>query len=158
MLLDINWEEQTIPESERERLQKYLERGISEAIQAADGSEEAEVSLTLVDDPRIHELNREYRGVDRPTDVLSFALQEEAEDEPEIMDFEDEILGDIIISVERARAQAEEYGHSFERELVYLAVHGTLHLLGYNHEVEADKVEMRRQEETVMSRIGLLRD
>ncbi|WP_425806816.1 rRNA maturation RNase YbeY [Desulfitobacterium sp. Sab5] len=158
MLLDINWEEQTIPESERERLQKYLERGISEAIQAADGSEEAEVSLTLVDDPRIHELNREYRGVDRPTDVLSFALQEEAEDEPEIMDFEDEILGDIIISVERARAQAEEYGHSFERELVYLAVHGTLHLLGYNHEVEADKAEMRRQEETVMSRIGLLRD
>lgn len=158
MLLDINWEEQTIPESERDRLQKFLERGISEAIRAADGPEEAEVSLTLVDDPRIHELNREYRGVDRPTDVLSFALQEEAEDEPEIMDFEDEILGDIIISVERARAQAEEYGHSFERELVYLAVHGTLHLLGYNHEVEEEKVEMRRQEETVMNQIGLLRE
>lgn len=158
MLLDINWEEQTIPESERDRLQKFLERGISEAIRVADGPEEAEVSLTLVDDPRIHELNREYRGVDRPTDVLSFALQEEAEDEPEIMDFEDEILGDIIISVERARAQAEEYGHSFERELVYLAVHGTLHLLGYNHEVEEDKVEMRRQEETVMNQIGLLRE
>lgn len=158
MLLDINWEEQTIHESERDRLQKFLERGISEAIRVADGPEEAEVSLTLVDDPRIHELNREYRGVDRPTDVLSFALQEEAEDEPEIMDFEDEILGDIIISVERARAQAEEYGHSFERELVYLAVHGTLHLLGYNHEVEEDKVEMRRQEETVMNQIGLLRE
>lgn len=158
MLLDINWEEQTIAESERDRLQKFLERGISEAIRVAEGSEEAEVSLTLVDDSRIHELNREYRGVDRPTDVLSFALQEEAEDEPEIMDFEDEILGDIIISVERARVQAEEYGHSFERELVYLAVHGTLHLLGYNHEVEEDKVEMRRQEETVMNQIGLLRE
>lgn len=158
MLLDINWEEQTIPESERDRLQKFLERGIAEAIRVAEGSEEAEVSLTLVDDPRIYELNREYRGVDRPTDVLSFALQEESEDEPEIMDFEDDILGDIIISVERARVQAEEYGHSFERELVYLAVHGTLHLLGYNHEVEEDKVEMRRQEETVMNQIGLLRD
>lgn len=158
MLLDINWEEQTIPEAEREQIQGYFERGISEAIRVAEGSEEAEVSLTLVDDQRIHELNREYRGVDRPTDVLSFALQDEAEGEPEILDFEDEILGDIIISVERARLQAEEYGHSFERELVYLAVHGTLHLLGYNHEVEEDKMEMRRQEETVMNQIGLLRE
>jgi len=158
LLLDINWEEQTIPEAERERIQEYFERGIAEALKVAEGSEEAEISLSLVDDKRIHELNREYRGVDRPTDVLSFALQEDAEEEPEILDFEDEILGDIIISVERARVQAEEYGHSFERELVYLAVHGTLHLLGYDHEAEEDKAEMRHQEETVMNRIGLLRE
>ena len=155
--LDINWEEETIPEADRERLQQILSQGIEQAIAVTEGPEEAEVSLTLVDDPRIHELNRDYRGVDRPTDVLSFALQEETEDEPEILDYEDDLLGDIIISVERARAQAEEYGHSFERELVYLAVHGTLHLLGYDHENEEDKAEMRQQEESVMSRVGLLR-
>lgn len=156
MLLEINWEEQSIPETERERLQTYFESGIGEAIRVVEGPDEAEVSLTLVDNERIHALNRDYRGVDRPTDVLSFALQEETE-EPEIVDFEDDLLGDIIISVERARAQAEEYGHSLERELVYLAVHGTLHLLGYDHETEEEKAEMRHQEETVMNRIGLFR-
>lgn len=157
MYLDINWEEATIPEVDRNRLQKILSQGIQEALSVTEGPEEAEVSLTLVDDTRIHELNRDYRGVDRPTDVLSFALQEETEDEPDIVDYEDDLLGDIVISVERARTQAVEYGHSFERELVYLAVHGTLHLLGYDHENEKDKTIMRQQEETVMSRIGLLR-
>ena len=157
MYLDINWEEASVPEAERPRLMKLLEDGITKAIMLTGGSQEAEVSLTLVDDARIHELNRDYRGVDRPTDVLSFALQEETEDEPDILDFEDDLLGDIIISVERARAQAEEYGHSFERELVYLAVHGTLHLLGYDHMEEKDKEVMRRQEEAVMAEIGLLR-
>lgn len=157
MYLDINWEEETIPETDRERLLGLLEQGIDQAIRLSGGSEEAEVSLTLVDDARIHELNRDYRGVDRPTDVLSFALQEESEDEPDILDYEDDLLGDIIISVERARAQAVEYGHAFERELVYLAVHGTLHLLGYDHMEEEDKTKMRQQEEAVMSQLGLLR-
>lgn len=157
MDLDINWEEETIPETEHESLKQILHRGIESAIRIAEGPEEAEVSLTLVDDVRIHELNREFRGVDRPTDVLSFALQEETEDEPDILDYEDDLLGDIVISVERVRAQAVEYGHSFERELVYLAVHGTLHLLGYDHEEEEDRAEMRRQEEAVMSQVGLLR-
>lgn len=160
--LEINWEEETIPEGDQERLQSLLSQGIEEAITVVEGPQGAEVSLTLVDDQRIHVLNRDYRGVDRPTDVLSFALQEETEDEPDILCeeddlYEDDLLGDIVISVERARAQAEEYGHSFERELVYLAVHGTLHLLGYDHEQEGDKLEMRRQEETVMGQIGLLR-
>lgn len=157
MYLDINWEEETIPEADREKLSGLLEQGIEKAIHLSGGSEEAEVSLTLVDDARIHELNRDYRGVDRPTDVLSFALQEETEDEPDILDYEDDLLGDIIISVERARAQATEYGHAFERELVYLAVHGTLHLLGYDHMEEEDKSQMRQQEEAVMSQLGLLR-
>lgn len=157
MYLDINWEEESIPENERGSLTGLLEQGIARAIHLSAESEEAEVSLTLVDDARIHELNRDYRGVDRPTDVLSFALQEETEDEPDILDYEDHLLGDIIISVERARAQAADYGHSFEREVVYLAVHGALHLLGYDHIEEEDKEEMRRQEEAVMSQIGLLR-
>lgn len=132
-----------------------FEQAINETISRAEGSEEAEVSLMLVDNPRIHELNRDYRGVDRPTDVLSFALKDET-DEPD-SEFEDEMLGDIIISVERAREQAEEYGHSFEREIVYLAVHGTLHLLGYDHEEENEKLEMRAKEEGVMAALGLER-
>lgn len=155
MILDISWEEDTILPERRERLTSLLEQAIKETLDQAEGSEEAEVSLMLVNDQRIHELNRDYRGVDRPTDVLSFALQDET-DEPD-SEFEDEMLGDIIISVERAREQAEEYGHSFEREIVYLAVHGTLHLLGYNHEEENEKLEMRAKEEEVMRTLGLER-
>ncbi|WP_407314702.1 rRNA maturation RNase YbeY [Desulfosporosinus sp. SB140] len=140
----------------REELAAMLNRAIHKGIRLSGGSDEAEVSLTLVDDQRIHELNREYRGVDRPTDVLSFALQEETEEEPDV-EFEDDMLGDIVISVPRAREQAVEYGHSFEREIVYLAVHGTLHLLGYDHEDDEDKQEMRAKEEEVMSVLGLER-
>lgn len=155
--LDIAWEETTIPEEEQQELAHLLEQGIHEAIRVGEGPEEAEVSLTLTDDARIWALNREYRQVDRPTDVLSFALQEQSEEEPEVVGFEDCVLGDIVISVERARAQAEEYGHSLSRELVYLAVHGTLHLLGCDHEQEADKIEMRQKEEKVMALLNLSR-
>lgn len=157
MELDISWEEQSVTSKEQEVIQRLLEQGIEQTITMVRGPEDAEVSLTLVDDERIHFLNREYRGVDRPTDVLSFALQEETEDEPEILDYEDSVLGDIVISIERARAQALEYGHSFEREVAYLAVHGALHLLGFDHETEEDKAEMREIEEKVMSSIGLER-
>ena len=156
VILDISWEEESISLGQREPLTAMLSQAIKEAIRLAEGPEEAEVSLMLVDDQRIHSLNLEYRGVDRPTDVLSFALQEESEEEPD-SDYEDDMLGDIVISAERAREQAEEYGHSFEREIVYLAVHGTLHLLGYDHEEEKDKQEMRSKEEEVMARLGLER-
>ncbi|WP_073028642.1 rRNA maturation RNase YbeY [Desulfosporosinus lacus] len=156
MIIDISWEEESILQEQREPLATMLNKAINEAVRLSDGSEEAEVSLLLVDNQRIHALNLEYRGVDRPTDVLSFALQEEMEEEPEIEE-EDEMLGDIVISVERARDQALEYGHSFEREIVYLAVHGTLHLLGFDHEEENDKQEMRSKEEEVMSKLKLER-
>lgn len=141
---------------QRELLEAMLNQAITETIRLAVGPEEAEVSLSLVDDQRIHTLNLEYRGVDRPTDVLSFALQEESEEEPDL-EFVDNMLGDILISVERAKEQAEEYGHSFAREIVYLAVHGTLHLLGYDHEEEKAKQEMRSKEEEVMALLGLQR-
>lgn len=140
----------------QDALTTLLNNAITETIHLSGGRSEAEVSLMLVDDQRIHALNLEYRGVDRPTDVLSFALQEEMDEEPDF-EFEDEMLGDIVISVERAREQAEEYGHSFEREIVYLAVHGTLHLLGYDHEEEDDKLKMRNKEEEVMTKLGLER-
>jgi probable rRNA maturation factor len=115
-----------------------------------------EVSVVLADDEYIHQLNRQYRGKDCPTDVLSFALNEG--EEPEILDEPEEILlGDIIISLETATRQAKEYGHSLERELAYLTVHGILHLLGYDHMTEDEKKEMRQEEEHILSFLGISR-
>ncbi len=119
-------------------------------------SEGVEVGVTFLDDAAIQELNRDYRDKDRPTDVLSFALNEG--DEPEIVDApEEELLGDILISLETTARQAEEYGHSLERELAYLTVHGMLHLLGYDHEEPADQAEMRLEEEAVLAALGIVR-
>ncbi|WP_223067246.1 rRNA maturation RNase YbeY [Paenibacillus caui] len=133
---------------------------------AAEGIVDGEVALTFVNNAQIHELNRDYRGIDRPTDVLSFAMNESVEDEPEILyEFEEgedpgalpEMLGDIIISVERAKEQSEEYGHSLERELGFLFVHGFLHLLGYDHQDEASEAEMMGKQEKVLAEAGLVR-
>lgn len=161
MILELNWEEKSIKEAERPRLAALLRKGMETALKLAGGPENGEIGLTLVDNSRIHELNRDYRGKDYPTDVISFALMDESDEEPEITageaDYEDTMLGDILISTEKAREQAGEYGHSFERELVYLAVHGTLHLLGFDHEGEEERRLMRAKEEEVMARLGLIR-
>ena len=118
---------------------------------------QSEVSVVLADDQYIQALNREYRGKDTPTDVLSFALNEG--DEPEIFEGPDEqLLGDIIISLETAKRQAEEYEHSVEREIAFLTVHGMLHLLGYDHIQEEDRLEMRQEEEAVLSSLGITRE
>lgn len=120
------------------------------------GAEDAEVSVTLTNDDYIHTLNRQYRGVDRPTDVLSFALAES--EEPEILGSPaGAVLGDLVISLERARAQAEEYGHSYLRELSFLTVHGMLHLLGCDHMEEAERLEMEERQRHVMEALGILR-
>ena len=114
----------------------------------------AEVSITFTDNEHIHEINRDYRNVDRPTDVISFALNEG--DEPEIEGGAPvNVLGDIIISVEKAVEQASDYGHSVEREVAFLTVHGMLHLLGYDHIEEDDRKEMRREEDFVMEKLGI---
>jgi probable rRNA maturation factor len=124
---------------------------------------EGEVVVTLVDDERIHELNLQYRQVDRPTDVLSFALTETGEDEPDIFfDGEDvdqmaDALGDIVISIPRTIAQAREYGHSFERELGFLTVHGFLHLIGYDHGTPEEEQEMFQRQEEILAKVGLTR-
>jgi len=118
------------------------------------GTEGAEVSVTLTNDAYIHEINRQYRGVDRPTDVISFALMES--EEPEILDDPaGDVLGDLVISLERARAQAEEYGHSYLRELSFLTVHGMLHLLGYDHMEDAERAEMEEEQRHVMEALGI---
>lgn len=129
---------------------------LNKAAKLYDLNEAAEVSIAFCDDSAIHQMNLEFRGVDRPTDVLSFALNEGAE--PEVVGGPDaELFGDIIISVDTLGKQAEEYGHSMERELAYLTIHGFLHLLGYDHETEDGKIEMRQEEEAVLSSLGIER-
>ncbi|MGL5514018.1 MAG: rRNA maturation RNase YbeY [Sporomusa sp.] len=124
---------------------------------------QAEVSVVLADDEYIRQLNRQYRGKDMPTDVLSFAMNEQGADdsEPDITDAPNDLeilLGDIIISLETTARQAKEFSHSLERELAYLTIHGMLHLLGYDHEEQQDKLEMRKEEEHVLSLLGSTRE
>lgn len=138
-----------------EYLEKRLQDGLNAVAKLHDLDDMTEVDITIVDDEEIHHLNRDYRNVDRPTDVLSFALDEDDEDEPELLEGQLHLLGDIIISAETATRQAEEFGHGLEREIVYLAVHGLLHLLGYDHMVEEDKVIMRAKEEEALRAINL---
>lgn len=114
-----------------------------------------EVSVTYTDNEGIRELNAAHRNIDRPTDVLSFPLFEKKE----LIEASDgDALGDIVISLEKAREQANEYGHSFEREVAFLTVHSMLHLLGYDHEIsEADEKEMFFRQEEILKTMGLLR-
>jgi probable rRNA maturation factor len=115
-----------------------------------------EVSLTFVDNEQIHEMNLQFRGVDRPTDVLSFPLFEPDEELGEDAEAFENMLGDIVLSLEKARAQAEEFGHSFEREAAFLCVHSMLHLLGYDHETgEEDELDMRRRQAEILESMGL---
>lgn len=166
MSLTLAWfDEQSymeIPEAWIRRLEQLLEiAGETEGI--ASG----EVALTFVDDEAIRRMNRDFRGLDKPTDVLSFAMRELGEGELEIV-YEDageddagfdfvEPLGDIVISVPRAKAQSEEYGHSLEREIGFLFVHGFLHLIGYDHQDEASEREMFGKQEQILRKAGLTR-
>ncbi|WP_312092723.1 rRNA maturation RNase YbeY [Aminipila sp.] len=112
------------------------------------------VSVTFVDEEEIHSLNKQYRGVDRVTDVLSFPQFDDLNDVPE----EGEVcIGDVVICPEQALLQADDFGHSPERELVYLFVHSVFHLLGYDHMEADDKKEMRAKEELIMNKIGMER-
>ena len=138
-----------------EKLEQLLSDGLNAVAKLHGLGEQEEVDITIVSDEEIHALNRDYRNVDRATDVLSFALDEDG-GEPELVGGpEVHLLGDIIISAETAARQAEEFGHGLEREIVYLAVHGLLHLLGYDHMQEEDKAIMRAKEEEALREIKL---
>ena len=128
----------------------------AEVVGKVYGVENSEVSITLTDNETIHALNKKYRGIDRATDVLSFALRES--DEPQILNAEVETLGDIVISLEKAQSQAQEFGHSFLREVIFLEVHGLLHLLGYDHIEDADRIEMETEQKFIMDKLGIGRD
>jgi probable rRNA maturation factor len=141
---------------------RLIQRAIRAALREEKVPDDCEVSVLLTDNEGIHELNRGYRGVDRPTDVLSFPANELAPGEFDAALCEEDaetgrlFLGDMAISLEKCEAQAVEYGHSFERELMYLTVHSTLHLLGYDHVDEGEmKRQMRGREDVIMSRLGV---
>ena len=111
-------------------------------------------NLIIVDNDYIHELNKTYRNIDRETDVITFALED---DDTMVLPENVRVLGDIYISIDRARSQAEEYGHSFLREICFLAVHGFYHLLGYDHMTPEDEKVMFGRQEEVLSAYGITR-
>lgn len=118
------------------------------------------ISITLTTPEQIHKINKQYRNVDRPTDVLSFPMFEREELEEKIKNncfIHVDILGDLIISIDQVEAQAKEYGHSFEREFAYMLVHGFYHLMGYDHIKEEDKLKMRPKEENVLEQLKITR-
>lgn len=150
--------------------QALIERVLQMCLTLHGAYNSAEVGVTLVDDQEIHALNREHRGVDRSTDVLSFPLldydedyEEQEEEATEGLDIDVDpetgeiMLGDIVISLDTAQRQAGEYGHSFEREVGFLACHGMLHLLGYDHMVPEDEAVMLDLQRQVMQALGLER-
>ncbi|MFA9558775.1 rRNA maturation RNase YbeY [Evansella sp. AB-rgal1] len=137
-----------------EELMNLVGDVIDTAIDHHKFDHDIEVSITFVNDQQIQELNRDYRGKDQPTDVLSFALNE-GEDDPVVMEGMPELLGDIIISVPRAIEQADDYGHDLKRELCFLAVHGFLHLIGHDHDTEEREREMFQLQEDILKKHGI---
>ncbi|OPY57769.1 MAG: Endoribonuclease YbeY [Pelotomaculum sp. PtaU1.Bin035] len=137
-----------------DNLTGFLSLVTQEVIKNGGYGDEAEVSLVLVNDIYMHDLNLQYRGVDSSTDVLSFAM---LEGESLQVDEEEVILGDVVISLQSAERQANEYGHSFRREVAYLTIHGVLHLLGYDHQEEKGRRSMRQKEEELLARLNITR-
>lgn len=141
------------PEKITYKLKMLVRKAILATLEYEDVEADVEVSVTFTDNEGIRELNKEYRNIDRATDVLSFP-QINYDDGEDISD--GEMLGDIVLSLERAREQAEEFGHSFERECAFLCAHSTLHLLGYDHEIsDEDDADMRRRQSEIMKKMGL---
>ncbi len=140
-LTSCDWEE-------LKELEKYIQFVLS-----YEKLEHVLFNVILVDDPYIHKINLEYRGIDRPTDVITFAL----EDEKEVQAQNIRVLGDIYISVDRVVAQAKEYGHSRKRELFFLVTHGIYHLLGYDHMTKEEEKVMFEKQEKVLDAYGITR-
>ncbi|QTN94439.1 rRNA maturation RNase YbeY [Bacillus sp. LJBV19] len=154
LLIDIVDETDSVSADALQEVEKLLQF----AAEKEGVQDQAEVSVTIVTNEEIREINRDYRGKDTPTDVISFALEEEGEDEVEIVGADmPPVLGDIIISADRTKEQAEEYGHSFMRELGFLAVHGFLHLLGYDHMTKEEEEEMFSKQKDLLDEYGLTR-
>lgn len=156
-MIDFYFHDETeeVPESSEELITRLLNHAA--AMEGLKGI--YELSVTFMDDEAIRSVNAEFRGKDSPTDVISFALEELSEGEVAIVQEENMpvVLGDIIISIETARRQAEEYNHAFERELGFLALHGFLHLLGYDHMDEDEERKMFGRQTDILNSFGLER-
>lgn len=150
--LDISWEI-----DEEKALEKAIIDVAKTALEIEDAVCDIDLSIVITDNENIKEINREQRNIDRETDVLSFPGYEK--DEWNELKCNDELIfiGDIVVSKKKVEAQAKEYGHSFEREFCYLIAHGMLHLMGYDHMIDEDKIIMRAKEEEVMKKLNLER-
>ncbi len=133
--------------------EEIIEKVINKAFEI-ERLKKASCSIIIVDNSYIHKLNKEYRGIDRVTDVISFALEDE---KSMVIPDGTRLLGDIYICLDKAKEQAKEYGHSLERELCFLAVHGLYHLLGYDHETEEEAEVMFKKQEEVLKAYGITR-
>ena len=152
LTMDFIDEQQVIDEDTKNQSESLL----TFAAKKENITEEAELSISFVDEEEIQAINRDYRDKDKVTDVISFSLEE---DEPEIEGLDmPRVLGDIIICLEVAKEQAESYNHSLSRELGFLALHGFLHLLGYDHMTEEDEKEMFSRQDEILNEFGLTRE
>lgn len=152
-----------------EELIKDMEKVIYFALKEEEVEKECEVSLVLVNNDEIREINNDTRNIDKATDVLSFPMLDypkgkvfkdvykEKEFDEVYLDGEELVLGDIVLSLEKALEQSKEYNHSYEREVFYLIVHSILHLLGYDHMIEEEKVIMRKREEEILNKLDIRR-
>ena len=139
----------------RYSLKMLVRRAIEATLAYENVRDDCEVSVTFCDNEKIREMNKRFRNIDRETDVLSFPLFDDDGMDAHVEELNC-MLGDIVLSLEKARAQAEEFGHSFAREVAFLTVHSVLHLLGYDHETgEEDEKEMRRRQSEIVDKLGL---
>lgn len=151
MAIDLAYVNETsFPDDYQEDFQAILET----ALKTLNITDDIEISVILVDDEKIHQINRDYRHIDRSTDVISFALEDNEQFYVEGMPRE---LGDIFISVDHAKAQAQEYGHSLRREMCFLFTHGVLHLLGYDHMTKEDEEEMFGLQKVILNKLSITR-
>ena len=162
-MLKLNWENMQEKIEISDEIIKNITLSLEKALESEEFEDDTEISLSFVDNEEIKELNKETRNKDAVTDVLSFPMLEQEDDGTLIIYDEDIVdgyvlLGDIVISAERALEQSEEYGHSFMREVCFLAVHSVLHLLGYDHErsEEEEKLQFEKQE-AILSSLGITR-
>ena len=139
----------------RYSLKMLVRRAIEATLAYENMSDDCEVSVTFCDNEKIRQMNNRFRGIDRETDVLSFPLFDDDGMDAHVEELNC-MLGDIVLSLEKARAQAQEFGHSFAREVAFLTVHSVLHLLGYDHETgEEDEKDMRRRQSEIVDKLGL---
>lgn len=160
------WIENTTDSEIFEGYEKVIEQIVKLSLEAENFAQNVEVSVTIVDNDEIHRINKEFRNIDLPTDVLSFpllefengVLLEETAKENINIDTNEIVIGDIIISIERAAEQAQEYGHSLKREIAFLTAHSMYHLMGYDHmEPEEEKI-MSAKQEAVLQKAGITRE
>ena len=142
-----------------DEIKETIEKVCLKSLQYEEFNEDCEISLSIVTNEEIHDINKQFRNIDSPTDVLSFPqLTFEEGEEADVNENGEIVLGDIIISIDRAKEQAEEYGHSLKRELAFLSVHSMLHLMGYDHMVPEEEEDMFRRQKEILIEAGIPRE